>query len=457
MYNEIRGINYKKLLCKMLKGWKIFVLLGIIMSILLGSYKYISDVRSHKSLNKNKGKLTIEQIEELNTIIDEYNMLNYYETYFENSYLTKLNTNNYDVLSIRYFVDTDYTISLNGEIESDYTSAIVSAYANYLSSNDFASSVKKDLNVSKDAEYIRELISVSSNSDTKVVSIDIIIPKEFVDYDVESIVDEYVNKYSTNIKSIGSHSIIKIGSEAFTTYSESILKRNYNLNKTIEKTRQNIEDLKIELDTYQKMYLSEELTQEEYRSEYKVSTNTKINIKYILVGFLVGVIGVFAVYACRMIFSSKLQDEEDIENLFGVLTLGKVNVKEDKKNLYTHRIINKGMEIKTREEQLDYLVDVLSYMCNNKAIKDISFISSNLTDSDKKTLIELCGQLNKININTYISYNLIQNKEELEQILIMNNTIIVGSIEETYYHIIDKQIKVLKLHNSNILGTIIFE
>ena len=275
---------------------------------------------------------------------------------------------------------------------------------------------------------------------------------------MEGVIDNIINKHTENVSAIGSHSLKKIGSEMVLTYSETIVKNIYNVKATIKSVRTVIEGYKKTLDNHQRVYLSEHLPKE-YRGEFIVSTevNNKIDVKFAVIGFLFGVAATFAVYVCRMIFSSKLQNEEDIEILFGTKTLSKITTSKNSKKSYASRIAYKGMEFWTSEEQIDYLVCVLANICKSKNIESFSFVMNINNDTNNKLFKEISDKLTALGIKTYVSYNIMQNKEELEKVLEINNNIIVGNIEKSYYKILDKQIKMLGIYDSNILGCVIVE
>lgn len=461
MYNEIRGINIKKLISKMFLGWKIYILVGVMMSLLFGGYKYFSDKRSNKTIEQYKNEITIEQANFLNTIIDEYNMLDYYETYYDNSYLTKLNPNSYQVLRIQYYVDTEYTFSLNEEVGVDYTPAVVSAYSSFIASEQFAEAIKKELNIDKDTAYIMELITTVLTQGVNVIGVEMIIPEGISSDDIGNVVDKIVNKHTESLNDIGEHSLRKIDSELFTTYSESIMKKIYALNSAISTTRTNIEAYKTELDNYQMLYLHEELSQDKYKEEfatgYQIATTATVNVKYVIIGFIFGIAGVAGVYVCKMIFSSKMQNDEDIETLFGVKTLGKVINDKVNKNILVSKIMYKGLDVMSEEKQIEYLAGVIFNLCRNKEIKELSFVTSNIGDIGKRIITEIANKLETLNIKVYVAGNIIQEKDELNNVLDIDNSIIVGNIERSFYSVIDKEIKILELHNSKILGSIVIE
>lgn len=461
MYNEIRGINFKKLISKMLLGWKIFVLVGVVVSIIFASYKYLSDKRSTKTVEQYKNEMTIDQTKFLDTIIEEYNMLNYYETYYDNSYLTKLNPNNYQVLRIQYFVDSEYTFSLNEEVGVDYTPALVSTYNTFIVSEQFAEAIKNELNPGKDTAYIKELITVNPKADANVFGFEIIIPEELSGDNVEKVVDEVVNEYSKSLNDIGEHSLRKIEKELFMTYSETTMKKIYNLNSTINTIRTTIETYKAELDSYQELYLYEELSQDKYKQEfatgYQIATTATVNVKYVIIGFIFGIAGVAGGYVCKMIFSSKMQNDEDIETLFGVKTLGKVINNKINKNILVSKIMYKGLDVMSEEKQIEYLAGVIFNLCRNKEIKELSFVTSNIGDIGKRIITEIANKLETLNIKVYVAGNITQEKDELNNVLDIDNSIIVGNIERSFYSVIDKEIKILELHNSKILGSIVIE
>ena len=121
MYSEIRGINIKQVIWKIILGWKKLLVVSVVCAMVLTGFKYITDSNKYEKAQNIKNTLSDDQIKKLDSILMQYDRLNYYEKYYEDSMLLKIDAKQYDILEIQYYVESKYIMNLEGDIEKDYT------------------------------------------------------------------------------------------------------------------------------------------------------------------------------------------------------------------------------------------------------------------------------------------------------------------------------------------------
>ena len=95
MYSEIRGISIKQVLWKILFGWKYWIVAGVVCAALLFGFKYKSDNDAYSKEVNKKVELEDEQIKGLESFLMLFDRLHYYEQYYEDTILLKIDTEEY--------------------------------------------------------------------------------------------------------------------------------------------------------------------------------------------------------------------------------------------------------------------------------------------------------------------------------------------------------------------------
>lgn len=165
--NQEMSIDLKELLCYVLKKWRIIVAAAIIIGILAGAGKIVSE---SKSSNSNEiDSANIETAEQLEAEIRRLqNRLDSQQEYNENSILMKINPINAYVgsIMISFKADVDPDSQNDGNINK-----IVAAYSSYLSSSEFFDYLIENSSfMPQETKYAMEIIISSANMDSSTVS-----------------------------------------------------------------------------------------------------------------------------------------------------------------------------------------------------------------------------------------------------------------------------------------------
>lgn len=466
MQNEIRGINIKQVIWKIIFGWKKVFLLGVVCSLLLVSYKYMKDTASYNA-QKNMGSTISEgEIKKLEDIISKYARLNYLEEYYNDSLVMQLNPKEYNVLEVQYYIDSDYTFNFENDNEKDYTSSVVSAYGTYVTSGYYSEMLKKELDIQASIQSVKELIQVVEDKEGATVKITVSIPNGCDATKLEMAIDKIMNAKKEELEKIGKHNLVKLNSAVAVAYSDILEKKIYDVSSNIAIARSNVEASKSTLTDAQKKYLHENLSYENYRGEFAIGIavvgEPSVNVKFAIVGFILGIFASCAIYLLREVFSNKVQNADDIELVYGIRNIGTLDDKDsEKKKMFIDRMLynikNSNEKLMTKSEKVEYVVSNIEIICNKNSISSISLIKNVGKKEELAEVMDVVTALEKKGIKCKVLDNITGNAEQLKNVVSDGNVVIIGKTNKTSYAKLEQEIRLLKQHEINILGSVIID
>ena len=464
MYSEIRGINIKQLIWKIIFGWKYMLLVATFCAVALVGFKYTSDNKNNEETQNLVKNFTDEQIKNLDSILAQYDRLNYYEKHYEDSVLLKIDTKQYDILEIQYYIESKYTMNLEGDIEKDYTPALVSAYGTFVLNSEYCKDLIDELKLDASVQSVGELTQVNMDKEGAMFKLVISMPTGCTAADMETAVDKIVMEKQNDFLSIGEHTLVKINSSVNRVFSDSLEKKIYDIKNNIYTVRKTIETMKDSLSREQKLYLYNNISYEEYKNEFESAkiVAANIDIKFAIVGVIIGIFIVCAYYLVKEVFSSKLQNEDDIFNLYRIDKVGVIESAGDKKKKFIiDRILmavkNRNNKNYTIDESIKYIATKVEIICKKNGIDNLVFLET-VSNSNKVDILEkISMELKSKGIVIDVIWNILQDCDDLEKTVNVNNVVIIGEIDKTYYSNLEECITVLRQYNVNLLGNIVIE
>lgn len=462
MYSEIRGINIKQVIWKIILGWKWLFTVSVACAVIFAGFKYISDKVDYEKAQNIESTLTSEQIKNLDNILMQYDRLNYYENYYKDSIVLKIDTKQYDILEIQYYIESEYVMNLEGNIEKDYTPALVSAYGAYVLNSEYANGLINELKLKASVQSVRELTQVSMDKEGAIFKLIISVPTGCDAKKLEEAVDKIVLAKQEDFSRIGEHSIRKINSAVNRTFSDALEKKIYDVKNNINSVRNTIETAKSALSSEQKLYLYNNIKYEEYKNEFASAKKLEpvLNVKFTIVGFVLGLFVVCAIYLIKEVFSNKLQNTDDISSLYKINTIGIVrDIEGAKKKFFVDKILlnikNKKYKNSNNKDILEYIASKVEMICKIKGVNEIAFVTTEV--SELEALEKLNDELKKRNIAYAVLKNILQDANEIKKAKEINNIIIVSELNKSYYSVIEENIMTLRQYDINILGNIVIE
>lgn len=462
-----REINLMELFWNILLGWRQIICLGIVFAVLLGGMKYAMNVRSSQSLqdiNVEEAKEELEE-EELDKIEEAKQMqvrIDDYEKYMEKSPLMQMDPYEKPVLELQYYVRSDYIINYTKDSERDYTNEVTSLYRNYIISGDMAQKVIDSVGLSINKEDFGELLQVTQTQDQGTIYINISYTDTEKLQEISDVVKSLLEQKSTELQKVGSHSLELISESQNVMVDTTLIDRKANMAASISTLKTQLQTMKSAMSAQQTAIFDAEM--EEIRGEKEeVEEESGFSIKYVILGALVGMFLACAWIACRMLFTARLQNAEELRSMYGIRILGGVSVSSAKKRFLS--VIDKKMlAVKNRkkkylplEKQIEVVAANIAISCKQAGIDCIYMTGSEYEKADAAVLEKIKKKLSEQKIKVKEGENISYDAASLQACIETGNIVFVEQKGESIYDEIYCEINLAKEQKGNILGAVVLE
>ena len=242
------------------------------------------------------------------------------EEYMEKSVLNSIDP--YNVYNARadLYVTTDYKIMPGMDYQNpDYTSAVLSAYNSLLTSHESIITIADQF--SMEERYMRELISVSVDNDTRLLT----ITTYGEDADEASRIMDLMLKRMEAVRenietTVGDHNTKQVSRSDSTTVLTWLRDSQQDTRDNMIGLKNNLTDLQNNHELLEKSIetADQDLAAQEKPAEPKQSGAKK----FVLIGFLLGIVAVAGVAVVRFLMEDKVCVSEDLQSSCGVGVLG---------------------------------------------------------------------------------------------------------------------------------------
>ena len=431
-----RKIYLKDLLFNVLSKWISILVGAVVVGVLVIAVKYKSDSDNYELKLQNadieKNDFTEGQLKNIEDYIRIKDRLLYYSEYYENSYLMSINPANVTKLRVRVLVDSEYSYDLSNINENDYTSELIGAYTAYFSSVSFA----KEMMTGLEEKYVKELVNVSYDYDIGVISIIITIPDSIDGDTVYNNLNQKITSLETSWQDIGKHTIRIISSSQDIEYDSELENKVYNTRKSISDSQIQLTAMEANLSASEMRYIGQLYGEEAVQS----IAEPAINIKYGIIGIVLGAVLMVFFYIFASILSNKLQNAEDIRTMYGVNMLGK--------------LAGKGKQAKADTDEIAYIVSKLKIMCHSKNIQRVHITGSNISKINDNIKDVLATELKKSLEEVTIGDNICTDAMSLEKAKHADNVILVEALKVSHYDEIAEQLQLMSESDIELLGVI---
>lgn len=435
-----RKISIQGVLWNLLSQWKAVVVAALIMAVLLTGLKYYRDSNNYKEeLNRQKEAEEINKIpeqERIDTIlaglseadrsdveyvINARQWIREQREHLNNSIALNENPTNQRTLSLEYQISAE---------KPGYMPALVFGYLGAIGDEDNLEIIGKAIGSDIDSRYVAEAInyepwrytSIDSECTGTIFELRIVLPEDSDPEKISEAVTSCLTKQTREFAdSLGAHTIKCIASSEYRKYQPDYVSNRTNLLYGIYNIQNNLNNGKTELsdkavvaiEAIDAINIASEAVTETEGAEIIEETLSKpgISKKFVILGFILGVVLYAFVYAFAALVRGRLISAEDLKlnttgRLFGeVYTKGESSLSA---KLFQDRIISKyRMRNKgDKEQQLEMInasivaagkhreIDSISLFCipdEAKAVKDVvESIAKNFEESGiKASVIEV--------------------------------------------------------------------
>lgn len=316
-------IDLKNMLFSALYQWKKWLLAAVIVALLLGGYKGVSNWRiATDETTQNELKQTYEDelasYESTKSILQETietgsKAMKNQEEYLKKSVLMRLDYRNVCVSTISLYVFTDYKIQPGMTYQNpDTTPLVVAAYETALKDDGLMQDIAAQLHM--ETRFLQELITVTKPEETSgVLRVTVMHENSETAGKIAELLTTRLNDVQQSVaQSVGAHTLKTAVSAAGSTVSTSLATRQETENKLFTQYKENVTKAKTELDELQ----------EPADIVMSKAGAVKSFVKWGAVGFVAG--AVLAVLALCVIYalSDTMHSADTLEMNTGVRCLG---------------------------------------------------------------------------------------------------------------------------------------
>lgn len=448
---EAREISISELWWYVVSKWKWLVIGMVVGALLFGAYGAYSAYRVNKVAKSGMASLTMEEQNEVKEVLQDYKLYVQEVEKINNSYL--MNLDYYDIghYLLTYYIEAD-KYNENIDISENYASNIVSVYKTYIHSEEVHDKImglgieglqEVDLTfiyyAASDGDVLKIILEADDNWSSKILDA------------ISNAIEEY---HSDVEEIVGEHNLIQISADFMNGYSDNIKNGQIYKQSVVSAMMAKVEEKKLSLNERQtEVYLREvEMLDENDSNKNVYVEQSLLNVKYILLGLVGGVIATVILVAVLYIVDKRIKSISEIKQVYNVEILGCI-VRDGVSQRYLKEKINK---IKTAEkecEQKEYIVNTIISKCKKEGIKELTICSSVLEISE--IVKDITKKLSENGISSNCVREINYNNASLTEITNAGNVIIAEMLNRTIGNNLEAEIETCDRLSVNIMGMLV--
>lgn len=411
-YEEEEEISLVDLIAYVFRHLKKMLIVSVVVALVVGGllgYK-------KSKVNEEEYATSLETYLASKKILDKKIDLitNDLSNYVENSSFFDLNTENSIQAKALYLVDTGYQVIPSSTYQNhDYTSTVINAYINKITSSNVLNKLAKKYNIGEDS--INDYIYVTTSDYMIDINVYYDNEKDALDmlHDLEDVLLSYNDEISS---SIADNNLTKISETTYQGANNNIVSIQQNKLTVIDTYIESLNKVKSELSAL---------------NEPENTSFKKSFIKFGAIGF-VGIFFVMCVYyALAFIFSDKVYSANEFKGKAKIKVLG--NLTFTKTNSKYINWINKLEKRPTINDYELIASNIKAYGNTNKVL-----ISGNLEDSIKKDIVSNLKKLLK-NVEIISCGSLLTDSSAVNELGSVDSVILLAKCNKSSYKTIKEE------------------
>lgn len=473
--NQERIITIADLIRAIIRKLWVVVAAAVIFAAIFGGYKYAKDSKAASNASESttdmKVKLDGDAQAEVNNVLTIKDNLDEQQKYADNSVLMQIDPYNESLVTLQYHYSTD---------DKDYSSDLLNSYMSYVNNGGLSSDLA-DAGVDLDVQYISELLSCKSNSDTtgtsdsagnnitlnsKSESFEIRIIHTNKD-DCEGMADKVIscmNAYQQQLTSrVGAHSLTLVDQSYSRVVDNNIMTYKFDRVNSIVSMQQRIKDLTEKMTADQNAVINK--YKKDAKSDTKVAskddssadpeaknsdTHVSISKKYVVVGAAAGIILSCLAIIILYVVRGTVNKAEDIRSLYNLRVVGELEGKKKKGTALS----GKGSGL-TPEQQKELLSANLKVACKKEGIEKLLISGSSIAEIENGVKEYLTAELKKAGIEVCITDSFLTSGKALEKLAEYDHVLLIEQIGSTRYEDLSAELRICLEQQAEVLGTIV--
>ncbi|MDO4460277.1 MAG: hypothetical protein Q4C42_09440 [Clostridia bacterium] len=512
--NEIT-VSIKDLFYRILSKWRVMVVFALIFAIAGGAFSYVS---SYKSSQKAYDEFMAGQVEdedtegdkELNAILnlieetgsvlnstekkqvenafesykDFTEQINQIQNYLNKSVKMNLNPNAVPTMTLQYLVDNHYEAVYPVIEYTDFTEDIISSYNAKILNTNTCQQILNQIEWETDIAYVRELISVNKSANN-IMTIRIYAPDEATCEAIAVIIQQAIVTETPGVKklygdfdlsfihkqySLNVVSDILSTKQGYVANMNTIAQAYANVEKNLSKNQISYYDAIVNAYLHETMKTDAESTDsksvnpeaetildmvETEVEETAPVVRGKLDIIFVILGFIGGVVIVCGVYFLIYIFGRNIRNEDDIREVFGVRVLGTVNAGEKKKlfgfiDRWLGKLFYKRRYVYSNEERYEMITSGARISMAKNNLSKV-FVTGVSADEDSRKFAEKLAET----LGANSGKSVLDDPVSLEKMSESDGIVLVERIGESSFDDIRKELELVKENNIKVIGAVV--
>lgn len=491
------SISIKDMLMRVCLKWRAMIVWAVILAILfngLGVLKEYKAVQTQKQLEDEKTNTELQlenaekkvtelekglsdrEIADVKRVVESYADLQSRYTvareYFENSAKMQLDPSRVPTMMIQYNINTNYQVEYPIIDKRDNTSPIISAYCDYIKSDETYDALKNAMVSDVEVSYVKEL--VDAVEDCGNISVTIIAPTEEDCKAMGDVVEKTISKATGKLQNIyGAFEVTPIMDSYGCAANSTLLNDQTTVVNNMNSIRSAIVNITSGMNDAQKEYYSALLDYDTIANPPDAvgenlqnlelaenSENTSINLihaKMLILGILVGFFLVVCWYALLYILSNRMRTADDLEEVYGMRLMGTLTIKT-KKNIVDRKIQEafSGKNDFTYEEQMRMICAGIRISAKKLGIQKL-YITGSSREKLDSYYAEIAKQLKAQNLDVQYGVSVIYDPESLEKMAESDGVVLVEKTGSSLYKDIKKEMDCCLSNKVQIIGAVVLE
>lgn len=466
MENQVREISLRQLFWKVMMGWKLWIVCAVLFAILLPGVKYAKDVRAYHAAQQPQDekqeptvvftddeKQQIEDVKSLNLLVEKNS------NYMQNSILMNIDPYQEHRMELQYYIDSDYVMNYTRDNKKDYTSAIVNAYVDYANNGVDQKIIWEDVSAKSEDKYLTELVSAYSDSDNTFSVTIKYTDKKGVENAAKQIQNQLEQKQPEFSKSIGSHKLVLVSENYQICTDTDLATSQGNVSNLIKSYRDQITNLK--------SAMSEDQLNELEREDKLVSDDetdmTEVQIaapalskKYVVLGFVMGAFLAALYLVCIAVLSNKMQAAEELVRFYKLRQFGIITKEQRTRGItgFLLRIKYRNQKLLSPEASLQMASSNIELYCKNEGITKLFLTGSEIERMKKEWITKLTDNLKASGIQVVYGENICYDSAAMREASEAGHVVLVEITDASIYQEIEKELRMLKDWNVDVIGCV---
>ena len=465
MRNE--EIDILDLLRYVMTKWRKIIIAALVCAILFGAYGFI---KAPKTAAAVADSITEERKDELKGVgasIKQYEAIKHsQEDYLTNSIYQNLDPFATKTIVLSYYIDNGYVRQFPVlEDNKDNTVPIVQKYVSVLQSSEFFKTLAKEV---KDVEpsYYEEIIDFDLENQASGYCEIVIYGNNDKDLTrIAEIVKDTISEAKGEVEALyGAHTVKLASENKMNTVNIDIYDAQQATAGRAKTIDSEIAALKEPLSEEELSYLENEIlaTEDEKAEAQAKAPESKLDIKMVVIGALLGIFAVVVFYAIKYMFSKKLRNAMELQTVFNVPILTSIEKQDENAKLtkfdrkMNHKAIDTGKTFDDISKMVDVVATQIKIVADKNEYKKIAIITNGL-DSYYEGIIDTLIKETSKNIEVVNVKDILVDTKELLSMSNASAAVLVEQLSVSKYDDIQERMKLCKEYNIDIIGSIVLQ